>query len=286
MNKPIAALLALALITMPLFSVNAINSTVNPITRPEVPAPSGVDIVYDFQSPVENASYPNGVLNVVFNATVQGPSSINGQGLNKHLGFTLYQGDWMQETQWCPVSILSEKFHACNFSVSGIPSGRHVINFTGYANGDFVLANGSSVAFRMEKTVTYNFSVPEYVSIAFLMPQNANVTGSAFPLNFTVNHPITELTYVLDGQEPVAIAGNITLADLAAGRHNVTVYATDTYGSSGASETLIFNVYTPETFPFVPVVAALVVVIVTFGLLLVFIKRRKKTIDLNQYSVF
>jgi hypothetical protein len=92
-------------------------------------------------------------------------------------------------------------------------------------------------------------------------------------LNFSINEPVSQITYSLDGQENVTIAGNTTLADLSAGTHNVTVYAWDTAGNVGASETVTFTV-TP--FPTAPAAAASVASIaaVTAGLLVYFKKRK------------
>jgi len=45
----------------------------------------------------------------------------------------------------------------------------------------------------------------------------------------------------------VTISGNITLTALSNGLHNVTVYANDTFGSMGASETISFTVTAPES---------------------------------------
>jgi hypothetical protein len=61
------------------------------------------------------------------------------------------------------------------------------------------------------------------------------------------------------------------------GVHNVTVYAWDTAGNVGASETITFTV-TP--FPTAPVVAASVasIAVVTAGLLVYFKKRKHQVI--------
>lgn len=62
--------------------------------------------------------------------------------------------------------------------------------------------------------------------------------------------------YSLDGQETVMVHGNMTLTGLAGGSHNITVYATDASGNTGASETVTFTV---TTFPTTLVVAVVVV---------------------------
>jgi len=283
MHKSVMLLLVLVIVTLACSQFLPVNA--NPFTLPTVPAPAGVHLIFDMESPVENATYPNGAVAVIFNVTVDGPSRINGQPLNKVLTVTTYQGDWMQESKWCrPSSIFyTLPFYGFNFSITGIPFGQHTVNFTGHAQGDFVLANGSGCEYFLEKTVSLTFFVLANPVIEFSSPQNANSTTSSFPLNFTVDHAVTEIAYILDGQESIPISGNTTLTDLPNGRHNVTVYATDEFGYTGESNTLFFNVNSPESFPVVPVIAvSAVAVVVGAGLLVYFKKGKRKTANLSK----
>jgi hypothetical protein len=69
----------------------------------------------------------------------------------------------------------------------------------------------------------------------------------------------------------------MTLAGLPNGEHNLTIYATDTAGNIGSSETMYFTVDVPEPFPTVPVATASVVAAVVVGAgLLVYFKKRKR----------
>ena len=96
------------------------------------------------------------------------------------------------------------------------------------------------------------------------------------PLNFTVNEAVTLVSYSLDGQSNVTVAGNTTLTGLSVGAHNLTVYAWDTAGNVGASETITFTVAEPEPFPAVPVAAASAASIIVVSLaLLVYFRKRK-----------
>lgn len=274
MHKPVASLILLILFMIAIFQFFPANAT-NPITRPHASAPEGVDINFNIQHPIEDTPYFDGKITAIFNVTINGPASINGQPLNKHLGFTYYQGDWMLEKEFCSPTILTEDFHSYNFSVSSIPSGQHTIEFTGNAQGDFVLANGSSVAFSMEKSVSVNLLINEYIAIEFLLPQNYNSTSSSFPLNFTVDRPVTEITYTLDNQEPTSISGNTTLINLSNGRHTVTIYARNEFGHTGTSDTLIFNIDASEPFPVGLFVVAVAVIIVCAGIV-VYLKKHKR----------
>jgi hypothetical protein len=94
------------------------------------------------------------------------------------------------------------------------------------------------------------------------------------PLNFTVSEATSKISYVLDCQSNVTINGDTMLNGLAYGVHKVTVYAWDTAGNAGASETVTFTI--AELFPVVPVAAASAAVAasVSAGILVYFKKRR------------
>jgi hypothetical protein len=103
-----------------------------------------------------------------------------------------------------------------------------------------------------------------------------NKIATEASLSFVVSEPVTWIGYSLDGQNNVTTTGNMTLAGLPNGEHNLTIYATDTAGNIGSSETMYFTVDVPEPVPTVPVAAASVAsaVVVGAGLLLYFRKHK------------
>ena len=111
-------------------------------------------------------------------------------------------------------------------------------------------------------------------NVSFLSVDTAYTT-SEFSLDFTLNESVCEISYVLDGQENVTVSGNTTLANLAYGEHNVTVYATDNVGNIG-SETITFTIEEPEPepFPTTLVVASIITVAIIGIVLLVYFKKR------------
>jgi hypothetical protein len=95
-------------------------------------------------------------------------------------------------------------------------------------------------------------------------------------LSFAVSEPVTWIGYSLDGQNNVTTTGNMTLAGLPNGYHNITVYATDKAGNAGASETIYFSVEVPEPFPTTMVIAPMAsVTVVGVGLVVYFTKRKR-----------
>jgi parallel beta-helix repeat protein len=101
-----------------------------------------------------------------------------------------------------------------------------------------------------------------------------NSTHGGFLLNFSVNKPAVWMGYSLDAEANVTVTGNMTLNGLATGLHNITVYAIDLYGTSGASNTVTFTIE-PQPFPTVTiaVVSAATVIMVGICLLVYFRKR-------------
>lgn len=94
-------------------------------------------------------------------------------------------------------------------------------------------------------------------------------------LNFTVDENTSWVGYSLDNQANITINGNAVLRDLSNGVHNVTVYAKDSNGNIGVSETISFAV---GLFPLMVVVAliATAVIVVVAVASVIFYKRRKK----------
>jgi hypothetical protein len=128
---------------------------------------------------------------------------------------------------------------------------------------------------------TVNFTLDSTTPNVSFLSTEKTYTTSEFPLNFTVNEAVCKISYVLDGQKNVTVAGNTTLANLPYGEHNVTVYATDNVGNI-ASETIIFTIAEPEAeepkpFPTVLVAtAAGASAAIIAAVLLVYFRRRKR----------
>jgi hypothetical protein len=131
--------------------------------------------------------------------------------------------------------------------------------------------------------LTPSWALPPALKI--LSPQtpsshsNANVS-----LDFVVNKEVSWMGYSLDGKNNVTVAGNFSLSGLNAGMHNVTVYANDSFGNVGASETINFSVtLTKEPFPTTLVVVSVVsVIVIAAGLTIYFKKRNTKKAELEK----
>ena len=117
---------------------------------------------------------------------------------------------------------------------------------------------------------------PPHISVS--SPENKTYNDGNVTLTYSTSEATSRISYSLDGQDEVTIKGNITLSGLSNGEHKVTVYAWDTAGNLGVSETAAFTVAEPETFPTVPVAAVSTasIGILAAGLFLYRKKRRKE----------
>jgi len=113
-------------------------------------------------------------------------------------------------------------------------------------------------------------SVPPVIDV--VSPASQTYNESSVSLVFTVNKPVNWTGYSLDGQDNVTVTGNTTISGLTNGLHNVTVYAKDTFGNVGVSETVSFTVEAP--FPATLVVAPVASVVVVGAVLAIYFKKR------------
>jgi hypothetical protein len=88
-----------------------------------------------------------------------------------------------------------------------------------------------------------------------------------------VDEPVSWVGYSLDGADNVTVSGNVTLAVLADGSHNIKFYAVDRVGNTGASKTVYFTI-APFPTILVAAVAVTITIVAATGYLL--IKSRKR----------
>jgi len=119
--------------------------------------------------------------------------------------------------------------------------------------------------------------------ITLLSPVNQVYNESSVDLVFTTDEAANWTGYSLDGEQNVTVTGNITIADLPNGSHTLAVYANDTFGNMGASETVFFTVKEPEQRPFptatVAAVSGISGVVVVGAVLAIYFKKRRHVTD-------
>jgi hypothetical protein len=154
----------------------------------------------------------------------------------------------------------------------------------GFISGQNPRSYTNAVYFTVASSTQKLESTPP--NISDLSVENKTYLVQDVPLNFIVNEKISKITYSLDGEDNVTIAGNTTLTGLPIGAHNLTVYASDVAGNVGASQTVNFTIInmtpmpTPiqasEPFLIMPVAAILLVVLTGSGLGIMALKKHKR----------
>jgi hypothetical protein len=227
-------------------------------------------------SPNNNTTYKTNDVTLSFNITTQNTS------IHYLLG-AYYTTSWMPDN----VTVYKQDLYSPEFPTSWsyshtfqqMPDGEYSINITTWGGGGY--AEGLTYNFfDMTTVAVINFAVdttPPAVSLSSI--ENKTYYNSDLPLNFTTNENVSQISYVLDGQENVTVAGNATLSDLLVGTHNLIVYVWDAAGNIGASETASFTVAEPESFPTAQVAAisiTSVAAVTSSGLLLLIRRKRHK----------
>jgi outer membrane protein assembly factor BamB len=144
-----------------------------------------------------------------------------------------------------PVSFMSYSLDGqANVAITGnttmteLSDGNHSIVV--YAS-DMAGNTGSSEAVHFAIDTT-----PPTISILSL--ENETYTATSIPLDIAINEQVSWMGYTLDTYANVTIMGNTTITGVSDGSHNLAVYANDTIGNTGISETVHFYV-TQKTNP-------------------------------------
>jgi len=198
---------------------------------------------------------------------VGSPQNITYTTDNISLNFTVNE-----ETSWMGYSLDGQgnvTIAENTLTLTELADGSH--NITVYAND----TDGNTGA---SETISFTVdNAPPVVSV--LAPENKTYYAAEIPLNFTVNEETSKITYCLDGQENVTISGNTTLTDLPYGLHSITVYANDTDGNTGTSETISFTIAKEnETATTWTTTTIAIAAVATAGaaLLIIYTKTKKK----------
>ena len=161
-----------------------------------------------------------------------------------------------------------------NTTLPELSDGQHTITIRA-ANFPTGLYSKQTATFTIDTT----FPAPPEISI--LTPLNQTYNDSSVPLVFTLHmlekwrdYQVTWTGYSLDGQDNVTVTGNTTIAGLPSGSHNITVYTANSFGNTGASETISFSVEVPFAATLVPVASGASATIIAIGLLVYFKKRK------------
>ena len=144
--------------------------------------------------------------------------------------------------------------------------------------------DSKTVSFRKDPQVVSRDPYPDPPTPVPLInsPQNTtyttdDITQFTLPLDFTINATASWIGYSLDNQTRITINGNTTLSELSIGPHNITLFASGTFGNTGISNTTFFTIAEGVTSTgFLPILVAtpIIIVVAVVGLLVYFKKRK------------
>jgi hypothetical protein len=246
------------------------------VTDPTFVKPPTITIL----SPKQNEVYSgNGTIVLCFNVT--GPDSPS--LLTKYLSMVDYKGDWMQEAEHAYRTKNFETYTpddfpfslSFNFSVTGIPMGKHSLVITAFGSGGYA-EELTWYQFSRNNSLSVNFTIAKTPIISFLSFENTVFHNSEVSLNFTVDQSILKAAYSLDGGKTVALNGNTTLTGLSIGYHNITVYATNEFDETGASETINF-IIASSNFPTAIFVGLFVTSAIAVGAAFIYVRKMRDT---------
>ena len=268
---PILALLALLI-----FGVKPLKVVwANPIPN-EAMTPSVIKVT----SPTES-TYSTKNIPLVF--TVGEPDTLWNPCAQPRIGRVYYAIDSYTQPNLF-VSDGVERTHLnFNVNLSNLSDGGH--NVTVFAQvGGLAIINDTLTMSEPWSEITIHFKVdtlkPE---ISILAANNSNY-GKSAQLDFALNEPTSWIGYSLDNQPNNTILGNSTLTGLPDGSHSLVIYANDTAGNMGNSDTFFFNINnptpTPRTTPIMsnyllPIILIVIVVVICVSLLVYFKKRKR-----------
>ena len=250
-----------------------------------IPAPEGTEpLIIFITSPENHTTIPSSNFPLIFNRTTIDRDFFWFSQMH-------YKASWQKD-----ITYLDQGHVLGYINLTDVPEGNHSIQvfanerYTAYKtrerwehfsetakdgtvySGDVFVTYYASYRRTGNSTVYFTVDLPPKISILTL--DNKTYTTANVTLDFTANEPTSKIAYSLDGTQNVTITGNTTLTGLPNGMHNVTLYAWDSNGNAGASETRHFNVDVPEPFPATTVIVlfALSAVVASVGLKIYFKK--------------
>jgi hypothetical protein len=224
-------------------------------------------LIISVSSPKNNTIYSVNSIKLTFNLNTSNTSI-------HYLLAAYFEADWLQEN----VTVYKQNVYSPEFpnfwnykeNFCNLSDGEHSVVI--YARGGGGYAEGLTYNFFDMTTISViDFTIDTTPpSISSFSVENKTYSTSDVPLTITVNEPVSQVSYSLNGQKNVTVSGNTTLTDLPNGNYNVVVYATDLAGHVGASEIIAFTVSKPD----LTIIAATVSIVLCVGLSVYFKKRK------------
>jgi parallel beta-helix repeat protein len=229
-----------------------------------------------------NTCYANYIANNSWGLDTGGPLGSVGGGL-------LYNNSFVGNTYQVNTLFPAKADFFDNGKFGNYWSDYHGADSNGDGIGDTPYIVDSNRSDRYPLMAAVNISaVPDLVpdwakapEVQLLSPtETTTYSAGDIAVDFVVDKQTTISMYSLDGGSNVTITPNTKLPNLSAGTHNITVYAADSYNTTGASETVSFTVTQSflgfsEIIPVAAVIIAVATVAALISAALLLYRRRK-----------
>src|SRR3989304_3430688 len=202
MKKALALTLILALLFSAVAGTRFVNmGKGNPYLQGGIvpPEPGTNPPTITISSPENNKTYAANSIFLIVNASC---------GFSKTAAWppnmikVYFKSDWQENstTIWEHSDLGSfTPYVVVSFNLTEIPEGNHSISVYATERG-FYLAGATVNAFYIDGSSTVSFAIDTLLpSISVLSPQNKTYKPNDVSLKFTVDHPVTHISYSLDG---------------------------------------------------------------------------------------
>lgn len=255
---------------------------------------NGISIVNSFN----NTVYGNEVTNNNNGISIPGPSTNNtitenaitnnseGISFKQSSNNTIYKNNFIENSVQVFDRALEYPDHYVlsinlwdNGFIGNYWSDYNGTNHNGNGIGDtpYTVYENNTDHYPLMHLVALQISPP---SISIISPQNKTYTTDRVSLNFTVNEETSWMGYNLDEQNNVTITETtLNLSGLSDGSHSLIVYATDTAGNTGKSETMNFTI---DTSSIIWVTGFIVIIAVVGAAFLLYLLKTNKTTNSKQ----
>ena len=202
-----------------------------------------------------------------------------------NIGYSVDGGSVYGVTDFMNKTVVREGFTDdttiwANVTLPSLSEGNH--NVTVYWGWYFDGGNNRGYHVLACETVEFKVDVssPEITQLSIV---NQTYDKQAIPLSFSVNEETSWIAYNLDSKGNVTIQGNTTITDLSLGSHTIGVFANDTAGNMGKTDTVTFEVRAEELPLAIVLCGIIAVIVVALGvsLFVYFKKYNKKEYALN-----
>jgi hypothetical protein len=158
-------------------------------------------------------------------------------------------------TEAIPVPLGVQSYYVMNgfATLREMPEGTHYI--TVYGKYEFPMVYHGVAYDNRTICLTINDGNPPVITL--LSVENKTYSQSNLQINFRTDESTAWTGFCLDKNANATVTENLTLTELSPGSHTLTLYANDTAGNMGKSETVCFTIARP--FPTLPTLAGMTI---------------------------